>query len=341
MADKKNVESPYTMKDQDRDKKQLKPTIKAYANSDFLNSQAARTIRILCEFQEPMQRLHANGIRGTILVFGSARSMARPDFDRTVKGLKTKLTKGELSDADRATTQTRLDALSKAEWMCPWVEIAEELSARLTKWSLDDKQLHASMHNLPDYFQYDRFSQVESHQPLVITTGGGPGLMEAANRGAASIPGAKSMGMGISLPFEKGLNPYVSDGLEFEFHYFFTRKFWMMYSAKALIVAPGGFGTMDELFELMTLRQTRKIPDLPIVLLCSKFWKTVINWEALSEFGVISQKEVDSLCFADSVDEAFDFIKSHFDNQINSLNAPVSPSTSPAKATSAPPAVSL
>jgi len=157
------------------------------------------------------------------------------------------------------------------------------------------------MSRIPDYLEVVDNTvkdNADDTQALVVTTGGGPGIMEAANKGAASVPGAKTMGMGISLPFEKGLNPYVSDGLEFEFHYFFTRKFWMMYSARALIIAPGGFGTMDELFELMTLRQTKKIPDLPIVLFCAKFWKTVINWQALADYGTVSQKEIDGLCFA-------------------------------------------
>ncbi|PWV03541.1 hypothetical protein C3747_176g33 [Trypanosoma cruzi] len=154
---------------------------------------------------------------------------------------------------------------------------------------------------------------------LVITTGGGPGFMEAANRGAASVEGVETMGMGISLPFEKGLNRYISHGLAFEFHYFFTRKFWMMYSCRAIFIAPGGFGTLDEMFELLTLRQTKKIPDLPIVLLGSSFWRTVINWEALVEFGTVSKEEIDSLCFADTVQEALEFIMGFFLEQAETL----------------------
>lgn len=302
--------SPYQMKEQDTDAKRLKPTIKSYNNSSFMNSHDARTIRILCEFQEPAARLREHNIRGTILVFGSARSMARVDYDATLSGLKQKAADASLSSSDRSEATESIARFEKVEWMCEWVDVIEELCQRLTQWTMHNKDVIDAMNNLPDYF----FGKAPFHsdQPLVITTGGGPGLMEAANRGAAKVPGAKTMGMGISLPFEKGLNPHVSDGLEFEFHYFFTRKFWMMYSAKALILAPGGFGTLDELFELLTLRQTKKVPDLPIVLVGTNYWKTVINWQAMADMGTISQKEVDSLCFADDVETAFKFITSKF-----------------------------
>lgn len=149
----------------------------------------------------------------------------------------------------------------------------------------------------------------ETAADLFVCTGGGPGFMEAANRGASLVPGGRSIGMGISLPFETGLNPYVTPELAFEYHYFFTRKFGMAYYMQALVAAPGGFGTMDELFELMTLKQTGKMNrELPIVLFGKRYWQTVVNWQALAEFGTISQKEVDDLCFTDSIEEAFTFI---------------------------------
>jgi len=133
--------------------------------------------------------------------------------------------------------------------------------------------------------------------------------MEAANKGAADVPGGKSIGMGITLPFEAGLNPYVTPELAFEYHYFFTRKFWMAYHMQALVVAPGGFGTCDELFELVTLKQTGKMQrSLPIVLFGKKYWKEVVNWKSFGDYGVINQSDVDELLFTDSVEEAFDFI---------------------------------
>jgi len=200
------------------------------------------------------------------------------------------------------------------------------LARRLTEWSMTDPQLKEFFSQQPDYLSDGAQPQggaSATSQPLVVTTGGGPGIMEAANKGARSVPGAKTMGMGISLPFEKGLNPFVSKDLAFEFHYFFTRKFWMMYSVKALVIGPGGFGTLDEMFELLTLRQTGKIPDVPIVLLGSHFWKTIINWQALADFGTVSQAEIDRLFFADTCDAAFD----HIVNTISKLS--VSPTQGP------------
>jgi len=146
-------------------------------------------------------------------------------------------------------------------------------------------------------------------QTIVVCTGGGPGFMEAANRGAAEVEGGRSIGMGITLPFEAGLNPFVSEELAFEFHYFFTRKFWMAFHMQALVVAPGGFGTCDELFELLTLKQTGKIQkQMPIVLFGKAYWKEVINWSALAKYGVVAEKDVEELLFTDDVEEAFTFI---------------------------------
>ena len=322
------------MKEQDKTAKKLKPTTKSYNNRSFLNSKDARIIRILCEFQEPAQRLNDHRIKGTVLFFGSARAMGRSDYEKTLKGIEDQLTVATTPEVEHAL-RDKIAGFKKVEWMCEWVEKSEELAKRVTHWAMTDDNLKKVMAQHPSYLigregvsaNDDSEEEVDGELPqaFVVTTGGGPGLMEAANRGAASIPGAKTMGMGISLPFENGLNPYVSDGLEFEFHYFFTRKFWMMYSARALIICPGGFGTMDEMFELLTLRQTKKIPDLPIVLLCSRFWKSVINWQALADFGTISQKEVDSLCFADDVDTAFEFLQQHFSTNVKVQPCPPSP----------------
>lgn len=303
-------DAPYVMKERDQSAKKLTPTTKSYLNEPFLKSHDARIIRILCEFQEPAGRLNANKVKGTILFFGSARAMIKEDFDATMADLEAKLPAA--TGEAKAKIEEKIAGLRKVEWMCEWSQKAEELSRLLTHWAVTDPLLKQVFRDAPDYLREDLGASDSASQPLVVTTGGGPGLMEAANRGAASVPGAITMGMGISLPFENGLNPYVTPGLAFEFHYFFTRKFWMMYSAKALIIAPGGFGTMDELFELLTLRQTKKIPDLPIVLLCSKFWKTIINWQAIADFGTISQKEVDSLFFADDAQSAFEYIRQHF-----------------------------
>ncbi|CAM9557800.1 unnamed protein product [Ectocarpus sp. 6 AP-2014] len=151
-------------------------------------------------------------------------------------------------------------------------------------------------------------------QHLVVCTGGGPGFMEAANKGASRVEGARNMGMGITLPFEEGkqwpfLSVYVTEELAFEFHYFFTRKFWMLYHCQALVVAPGGFGTLDELFEVLTLKQTGKVQKtLPVILFGKDYWEKIINWQALVEFGTIAQEDVDSLFFTDDPQEALDYL---------------------------------
>jgi len=146
---------------------------------------------------------------------------------------------------------------------------------------------------------------------FVVCTGGGPGIMEAANRGAMD-GGGLTVGLNIGLPFEQFPNPYISPDLSFEFHYFFMRKFWFAYLAKALIVFPGGFGTMDELFEILTLAQTQKLKGkLQIILYGSKFWKEVVNFEALVKYGTISPEDMNLFCFADTPNSAFDILKKH------------------------------
>ncbi|KPA73261.1 hypothetical protein ABB37_09976 [Leptomonas pyrrhocoris] len=311
--------SPYTQTDEDLSGKKHTPAVKSYKNTEFLNGSAGRMIRILCEFEEPQERLRRNFIRSTFLFFGSARSMTQVQFDATLKRLRTKLTDCT-DEGEKETVRAELARLEKTQWMCEWVEVVERLATMVAQFAKEEQHLiNRSYRYIPDYFKVTpeettkSMQELEAHfDDLVVTTGGGPGFMEAANRGAASVPGVKTMGMGISLPFEKGLNKHVTDGLAFEFHYFFTRKYWMMYSCRAIVVAPGGFGTMDEMFELLTLKQTKKIPSLPVVLLCKKFWQTVINWQALADFGVISQTEIDGMLFTDSAEEAIAYIKDYY-----------------------------
>ena len=202
---------------------------KAYKNLEFLNSPAARHIRILCEYEEPRQRLMRHRVHHTIVFFGSARCRAGDDAQKM------------LTDATSALSSSPHDpvlalALSKAEIatrMSVYYDAARELSRRLTTWS----------------------GERVNGRKYVIASGGGPGIMEAANRGASEAPGGRSVGLGISLPFEQGVNPYVTEELAFEFHYFFTRKYWFLYPCKALVIFPGGYGTLDEFFEIMAWAQ--------------------------------------------------------------------------------------
>ena len=150
-------------------------------------------------------------------------------------------------------------------------------------------------------------------------------MMEAANQGAY-LAGGKSCGFGISLPFEDRLNPYCSAEMSFEFHYFFTRKFWMAYKVMGLVVAPGGLGTADELFEILTLKQTGRIKrSIPIILIGKKFWQECINWQAFVDYGMISQQDADSLHFADSAEEAFKILREGIETLETDPQGPPSP----------------
>jgi hypothetical protein len=256
---------------------------KAYKNLSFLNAPPARTIRILCEYEEPRQRFLQNGIRDTIVFFGSARAKPRDVAESMLAEAQARVA-AHPDDGDAAV------ALRHAEMhlgLSTWYEQGRELARRLTAWSM----------------------YRESDHRYTVCTGGGPGMMEAANRGASEVEGARSIGLGISLPFEPGVNDYVSRELAFEFHYFFMRKLWFMNFMRAMVVLPGGYGTLDELFECLTLIQTGKVRrEMPIVLLGSAYWKKVLNPEAMAEFGTISPKDTGLMYWTDDVDDAFHYI---------------------------------
>jgi len=259
---------------------QQKP-VRAYRNQEFINSREGRVLRILAEYLEPQKRLREAGIEDTIVFFGSARIPAASDA-------KAKLDDLTVNGADPAE-------ITRAEkWvaMARYYEAARELAGRLSKWAEELGQKRTGTGH--------RFS---------IVTGGGPGIMEAANRGATEA-GGRSIGMNISLPFEQYPNEYISDGLAFEFHYFFMRKFWLTYMAKAVVVMPGGFGTFDEFMEILTLIQTEKINrKLPIILFGKEYWGKIVEFEPLAEFGTISPEDLDLFHITDSVDEAFEWLK--------------------------------
>lgn len=259
--------------------------LKAYKNLDFLNSDGARNVRILSEMIEPRLRFEEQSIHDTIVLFGSARLRTPEDAQHALKELKD-----SIKDPS-APTPAEKTALHTAECgvkAAPYYTAAVALAERLTQWSLE--------------------REAAGKPPHTICSGGGPGIMEAANRGARQA-GGKSIGLGISLPHEQGVNEYIPEELKFEFHYFFVRKFWFVSMAKALVAFPGGFGTMDELFETLTLVQTGKIERrLPIVLFGRPFWDQVINFDTLVEWGVISPDDLTLFKIVDDVDEAADFI---------------------------------
>jgi len=273
------------------EKKEVKPT-KAYDNTIFLNSKTARSIRIMCELEETPTRLVQQNIDRTILFFGTARAKSYADHAKATTIVEETISKATIdNDSDILEQSNReLKRLKSTAWLCPYFDEITELSMKVTEWCL-------SLANSPGFTV-----------PFMVSTGDGPGLMEAANKGASKVPMGKSIGMGISLPFEDGLNPYVTPDLGFLFKYFFTRKFFMLNTCAAIIALPGGVGTMDELFEAMTLMQTGKIGRMPIVLFGENYWKDVVNWQAMVKYGTISQSDVDQLFFTDSVDEAYEYV---------------------------------
>ncbi len=264
--------------------RRIERPVKAYKNLEFLTSSDARIIRILTEFLEPQQRFRRSGIRDTIVFFGSARVKPREEALK-----EANLLKNQLARAKRPTRSLK-ERLREAEALLPmskYYDDTVELARLLTEWS---KTLKHS----------NRF---------VVCSGGGPGIMEAANKGADLAKG-KSVGMNISLPFEQFANRYITKGLNFEFHYFFMRKFWFAYLAKALVVFPGGFGTLDELMEILTLLQTDKIKKkMTVVIYGSEYWNKVINWDEIVARGVVSRRDLKLFKYCDSPREAFEHLK--------------------------------
>jgi uncharacterized protein (TIGR00730 family) len=256
----------------------------AYENKKFLDSPDARILRIMSEYAEPLARFRRERIQDTVVFFGSARFHSKHDAQRTLEVLAKP---GSRERAPAAEQQKILQARAAVE-MARYYEEARALAYKLTQWA----------------------SAIPSkRRRFVVTTGGGPGIMEAANQGAREA-GGKTIGLNIALPFEQMPNRYISPELNFEFHYFFMRKLWFAYLAKALIVFPGGFGTCDELFEILTLAQTEKLAKKIIVVMYgSDYWKRVFNMQAMTDAGVISASDVNFFKMVDSVDEAFNYLK--------------------------------
>ena len=247
--------------------------IEAYLKESFLTSSEARPLRMLAEYLEPRSRFDHYKIDDTIVFMGSARLVSR-------KQAEAELHAAERGGGDLERARERL-AMSR------YYEDARELARRLTEWS---KQL------------------ADEERRFVVCTGGGPGIMEAANRGASEAKGL-NVGLTISIPVEEFDNRYVTRELSFHFHYFFMRKFWFAYLAKALLVFPGGFGTLDELFEILTLLQTRKMTKhLAIVLFGTTYWDEVIDFDALVRHGTIDREDLQLFHRTDSVDEAYEIV---------------------------------
>ena len=246
---------------------------KAYQNHAFLESRDARALRILAEYLEPLSRFQRHKVQDTVVFMGSARLKSKEGAEAALQQAESK--GGSTTDGRRLLE------------MSAYYEAARELARRLTEWSK----------NLGD-----------EDRRFVVCAGGGPGIMEAAARGAAEAKGL-NVGLTISIPNEEFDNPYVTRELHVHFHYFFMRKFWFVYLAKAVVLFPGGFGTLDELFEILTLVQTNKMKKrMPIVLFGAKFWDEVVDFDALVKYGTISASDLGPVHRTDSVDEAYELI---------------------------------
>lgn len=266
-----------------------KSPVKAYKNLKFLTSSNARTIRILAEFIEPDNRFKEFDIDSTIVFFGSARINPKSIAKIKIVQAAEEYEKNPTQDNEEKLSAARLQLrLSK------YYEDAASLSQMLTKWAMDKNT---------------------KKQKYYVCSGGGPGIMEAANKGA-ELAGGKSIGLNISIPLEQSPNSFISNELSFEFHYFFMRKYWFIYLAKALIIFPGGFGTLDELMEVLTLIQTKKVTKpLPIIVFGQDYWKEIIDLDAMVRWGTISKEDFDLLNFVNSPKEAFNILTKLLDKK--------------------------
>ena len=260
---------------------QLKAAPVAYENEPFLSSPDGRILRILSEYQEPLARFRREQIQDTVVFFGSARFQGEKAAAEGLAAIGEKHATPAQLQEDLKRAQTSVDTAR-------YYEDARKLAHMLTKWSI----------NIP----------ARRHR-FVVTTGGGPGIMEAAYLGAHEA-GGKSIGLNIQLPFEQHPNPYITPSLNFQFHYFFMRKFWFAYLAKGLVIFPGGFGTMDELFEILTLAQTDKLAKKILVIIYgSEYWNRIINFQSFVDSGTVSPQDLDLFKIVDNPEEAFEFLR--------------------------------
>ena len=270
----------------------------AYENPAFINSPDGRALRILSEYSEPLSRFRRERIRDTVVFFGSARFNA---LDVATAELEVLENTGSVQPAPQEEQPARQ----------PDIELgtASELSFRRAKAAVEMAQYYEDARRVAYLLtEWSRTLRSRRHR-FVVTSGGGPGIMEAANRGAFEA-GGKTIGLNIRLPFEQYPNRYITPSLNFEFHYFFMRKYWFAYLAKGLVVFPGGFGTLDELFEILTLAQTQKLAKkITVVLYGSSYWNEVINLDTLVHKGAISPRDRELFQVADTPDQAFAILK--------------------------------
>ncbi len=261
--------------------------LKAYEDIPFLKRNDLRPVRLQLELLKPELIMNDEGVRSTIVIFGSARTLAPDEANRRLQDAR----QHSNTSPDNPHLRSLVARAEQLVHHSQYYALAREFAAQISQLG--------QAHGLLDY---------------VVTTGGGPGIMEAANRGAHDV-GAKSIGLNITLPHEQHSNPYITPELNFLFHYFSIRKMHFLLRAKALCAFPGGYGTMDELFETLTLVQTYKTPRIPIILFGREFWETLVNWQSFVEWGMISEEDLSLFTFADTAEEGVRQVVSYYESR--------------------------
>lgn len=256
----------------------------AYKDPDFLDSGIARSVRLQTEWEKPEYVFRRNKIYSTIVCFGGTRIVETKAAEARIRALKRKIAKHPKDP-----------------------QLKQQLNIT--------KRIHAKSHFYEEARKFATLASAEGQnhdgREFVVVTGGGPGIMEAANRGAFDIK-AQSIGLNITLPMEQEPNPYITPELCLQFHYFAIRKMHFLKRAKALVAFPGGYGTLDELFEALTLVQTLKVRSLPIILFGEEFWKNVINFQYLVDEGTIAPEDLELFVYCDRAEDAWNYIKYYY-----------------------------
>ncbi len=253
----------------------------AYKDQDFLAGPKLRPMRMELELLKPEMAFDDNNIHSTIVVFGGTRIVTQEEADKKLQRAKARLA----DTPDDPRRQRAVDRAKRLAKKSHYYQLARDFAKLVSS-----------------------ACQVQGKCDYVVITGGGPGIMEAANRGAFDV-GAKSIGLNISLPMEQKPNPYITPELCFQFNYFAMRKFHFILRAKALVVFPGGFGTLDELFDALTLRQTHRMQNIPIIMFGRDFWQKVINFQFLADEGTIDDEDLDLFRFAETAEQAWKMIQ--------------------------------
>lgn len=257
----------------------------AYMDHDFIRGEDLRPLRLELELMKPEMFLDALGIKSTVVVFGGTQVAPLEEGKQLVEDAKAALAK----DPDDAKAKRQMIRAERVLYKARYYEECREFARMVT-----------------DYNKQFRDGE------FIIKTGGGPGIMEAANRGAYEA-GGKSMALNITLPFEQTPNSYITPGMCFQFNYFAIRKMHFLLRAKALICFPGGFGTLDELFTTLTLRQTGRMQEIPIILYSKEYWDGIIDFQFLADEGVIDDRHLDLFQYTESPEETWQVIKDFHD----------------------------